>query len=161
MRERFCGILLPVSSLPSAYGIGSFSEAAKEWIGFLKKSGQQYWQILPLGPISYGDSPYQSFSTFAGNPLFIDLEKLIADGFLTREACDQADLISDPNYVDYGKQYYHRFPLLYEAFTNIDHESDPKFAAFCIKNKNWLHDYALFMARTVMTVRPGRIGKMI
>ncbi|MBQ7447222.1 MAG: 4-alpha-glucanotransferase [Eubacterium sp.] len=146
MRDRFCGILLPVSSLPSAYGIGSFSEAAKEWIRFLKNSKQQYWQILPLGPISYGDSPYQSFSTFAGNPLFIDLEKLIEDGLLSREACDQADLISDPSYVDYGKQYYHRYPLLYQAFENSDHESDPEFTEFCKKNKSWLHDYAVFMA---------------
>lgn len=146
MRDRFCGILLPVSSLPSAYGIGCFSEEAKEWIRYLKKCGQQYWQILPLGPISYGDSPYQSFSTFAGNPLFISLERLIEDGLLTREECDRADLISDPSYVDYGKQFYHRYPLLYQAYQNSACEEDEAFLAFCEEAKDWLHDYAVFMA---------------
>ena len=88
MRES--GILLPISSLPSSYGIGCFSKDAFEFIDFLKGAGQKYWQILPLGPTGYGDSPYQSFSTFAGNPYFIDLETLIADGLLTKEECDAA-----------------------------------------------------------------------
>ena len=79
---RASGILLPVSSLPSKYGIGCFSKSAFEWIDFLQESGQTFWQILPLGPTSYGDSPYQSFSTFAGNPYFISLEELIAEGLL-------------------------------------------------------------------------------
>ena len=77
---RASGILLPVSSLPSKYGIGCFSKSAFEWIDFLQESGQTFWQILPLGPTSYGDSPYQSFSTFAGNPYFISLEELIESG---------------------------------------------------------------------------------
>ena len=80
---RACGMLLPVSSLPSPYGIGAFSESAYRFVDTLKEAGQKYWQILPLGPTSYGDSPYQSFSTFAGNPYFISLEQLIAEGLLT------------------------------------------------------------------------------
>ena len=82
---RASGILLPVTSLASPYGIGCFSKEAYEWIDFLEKSGQTFWQILPLGPTSYGDSPYQSFSTFAGNPYFISLEELIEQGLLTKE----------------------------------------------------------------------------
>ena len=89
MRES--GVLLPVASLPSAYGIGCFSKEAYAFVDWLKAAGQSYWQILPLGPTSYGDSPYQSFSTFAGNPYFIDLEDLIARGYLTREVCDSYD----------------------------------------------------------------------
>lgn len=79
---RASGVLLPVSSLPSKYGIGSFSKEAFEFVDQLKRGGQKYWQILPLGPTGYGDSPYQSFSTFAGNPYFIDLETLIEEGLL-------------------------------------------------------------------------------
>ena len=100
---RASGILLPVSSLPSKYGIGCFSKSAFEWIDFLQESGQTFWQILPLGPTSYGDSPYQSFSTFAGNPYFISLEELIKEGLLTREECEAAQLGTNPSYVDYMK----------------------------------------------------------
>ena len=103
MRES--GILLPISSLPSSYGIGCFSKDAFEFIDFLKGAGQKYWQILPLGPTGYGDSPYQSFSTFAGNPYFIDLETLIADGLLTKEECDSFDFGDNEMYVDYGELY--------------------------------------------------------
>ena len=88
---RASGILLPVSSLPSKYGIGCFSESAYQFIDQLKEAGQHYWQILPLGPTSFGDSPYQSFSTYAGNPYFISLEALIKEGVLTKEECDAAD----------------------------------------------------------------------
>ena len=88
---RRAGILLPVSSLPSEYGIGTFGKAAYDWIDFLKVSGQSYWQILPLGPTGYGDSPYQSFSTFAGNPYFIDLEVLIEEGLIRKSECDALD----------------------------------------------------------------------
>lgn len=87
MRE--CGILLPVASLPSRYGIGAFSKEAYEWIDRLKQAGQGFWQVLPFGPTGYGDSPYQSFSAFAGNPYFIDLEQLIREGLLTKEECDK------------------------------------------------------------------------
>ena len=88
---RACGMLLPVSSLPSPYGIGAFSESAYRFVDTLKEAGQKYWQILPLGPTSYGDSPYQSFSTFAGNPYFIDLDQLIKEGLLLQEECDACD----------------------------------------------------------------------
>ena len=85
---RASGILLPVTSLPSPYGIGCFSKEAYEFVDQLEKGGEKYWQILPLGPTGYGDSPYQSFSTYAGNPYFIDLETLIEEGLLTKEECD-------------------------------------------------------------------------
>ena len=84
-KKRKCGVLLPVSSLPSKYGIGCFDKKAYEFVDALKEAGQSYWQILPLGPTSYGDSPYQSFSTFAGNPYFISLEELIKEGVLTKK----------------------------------------------------------------------------
>lgn len=89
--NRAAGILLPITSLPSTYGIGCFSKSAYDFADWLKKAGQTYWQILPLGPTSYGDSPYQSFSTFAGNPYFISLEALIEEEVLTKEECDEAD----------------------------------------------------------------------
>ena len=89
--NRAAGILLAISSLPSKYGIGCFDEAAYQFVDWLKEAGQTYWQILPVGPTSYGDSPYQSFSTFAGNPYFISLDALIEEGVLTREECDAAD----------------------------------------------------------------------
>ena len=88
--KRECGMLLPVASLPSRYGIGAFSKEAYEFVDKLVEAGQQYWQILPLGPTGYGDSPYQSFSAFAGNPYFIDLEKLTEDGLLTKQECEAA-----------------------------------------------------------------------
>ena len=87
MDKRAAGILMPITSLPSEYGIGCFSKSAYDFVDWLKEAGQSYWQILPLGPTSYGDSPYQSFSTFAGNPYFISLEDLIDQGLLTEEEC--------------------------------------------------------------------------
>ena len=115
---RKSGILLPVSSLPSKYGIGCFSKEAYKFIDRLKEAGQAYWQILPLGPTSYGDSPYQSFSTFAGNPYFIDPEDLVARGYVTAEQCNAYDFGTDIHSVDYGKIYKSRFRLLKEAFDN-------------------------------------------
>ena len=109
---RGSGMLLPVASLPSKYGIGSFSKSAYEFVDLCAEAGQKYWQILPLGPTSYGDSPYQSFSTFAGNPYFIDLETLIQEGLLTKEECDACDFGDNPHYIDYGKIYENRFDLL-------------------------------------------------
>ena len=93
--QRECGVLLPISSLPSKYGIGCFSKSAYEFVDQLKAAGQGCWQILPLGPTSYGDSPYQSFSTFAGNPYFISLEDLIEEGVLTKKECDAVDLVPE------------------------------------------------------------------
>ena len=98
-QKRKCGVLLPVSSLPSKYGIGCFDKKAYEFVDALKEAGQSYWQILPLGPTSYGDSPYQSFSTFAGNPYFISLEALIEEGVLTKKECDKVDFGTDATSV--------------------------------------------------------------
>ena len=117
--KRACGMLLPVASLPSEYGIGAFSKEAYAFVDQLAEAGQRYWQILPLGPTGYGDSPYQSFSAFAGNPYFIDLEELIA-GTLTKAGGDAADLGTDPQDIDYEKQYFHRFPLLKRAFWALE-----------------------------------------
>lgn len=114
--KRECGMLLPVASIPSKYGIGTFSKEAYRFVDQLKEAGQRYWQILPLGPTGYGDSPYQSFSAFAGNPYYIDLEQLIEDGLLTAEECDSADFGSDDRDIDYEKIYRNRFPLLRMAF---------------------------------------------
>ena len=106
---RKSGILLPVSSIPSKYGIGTFSKQAYAFIDLLAQAGQTYWQMLLLGPTGYGDSPYQSFSTFAGNPYYIDLEELIEEGYLTKEDCDQYDFGDNAEYVDYEKIYNSRF----------------------------------------------------
>lgn len=113
---RASGVLLPVSSLPSKYGIGSFSKEAFEFVDQLKRGGQKYWQILPLGPTGYGDSPYQSFSTFAGNPFYIDLEALIQEGLLTEQECDSVDFTGHPSYVEYEKIYRGKFGVLRQAF---------------------------------------------
>ena len=102
---RKSGMLMPVSALPGAYGIGCFSKEAYEFVDILKEAGQKLWQILPLGQTGYGDSPYQSFSTFAGNPYFIDLETLIEDELLTKEECDQADFGENEEEIDYEKIY--------------------------------------------------------
>jgi len=145
-KKRACGILLPVSSLPSKYGIGCFSESAYWFVDQLKAAGQKYWQILPLGPTSYGDSPYQSFSTFAGNPYFISLEDLIEEGVLTEEECDAVDFGNDVSSVDYGKIYEGRFKLLRKAYERSDISKNQDFQDFCAAQAWWLDDYALFMA---------------
>ena len=113
---RASGILLPIFSLPGKYGVGCFSKEAYKFIDFLKECDQKYWQILPIGPTSYGDSPYQSFSTFAGNPYFISLEDLIEQGLLTKAECDGIDFGKNSNEVDYEKLYKHRFKLLRKAY---------------------------------------------
>lgn len=114
--RRTAGILTAISSLPSKYGIGSFSESAYRFVDWIRESGQTYWKILPLGPTSYGDSPYQSFSTFAGNPYFISLESLIDEGILTKEECDSISFGQKENEIDYKKIYDLRFPLLRKAY---------------------------------------------
>lgn len=140
------GMLLPIASLPSPYGIGGFSKEAYEFIDLLEETGQKLWQILPLGPTSYGDSPYQSFSTFAGNPYFIALDTLAEKGWLTKEACEASDYGDNESYIDYGRIYNSRFVLLKQAFLNSDILSDEKFTEFCKDNQHWLPDYALYMA---------------
>ncbi len=143
---RKSGILLPISSLPSAYGIGCFSKEAYEWVDFLKKTGQSCWQILPLGPIGYGDSPYQSFSSFAGNPYYISLQKLVSYGWLTEEECEEAEWGEEERYVDYGLLYENRFAMLRKAFGRSGIEENAQFLKFREEEKEWLNDYALFMA---------------
>ena len=107
--KRASGVLLPVFSLPSKYGIGCFSREAYKFIDQLKEAGQSYWQILPLGPTGYGDSPYQSFSTYAGNPYFIDLKTLIKEGLLTKKECKVYDFGEQADSIDYEKIYNSRF----------------------------------------------------
>ncbi len=150
--NRRCGVLLPIFSLSSEYGIGTFSKEAYDFVDFLKESGQSYWQILPLGPTSYGDSPYQSFSTFAGNPYFIDIKTLIDEGLLTKAAADKCDFGGTEESIDYEKMYRSRFTLLKKAYENIDKAKDAKtirkeFETFKKSPDNdWLMDYSLFMA---------------
>lgn len=142
MRES--GILMPISSLPSKYGIGCFSKEACEFIDFLKDAGQKNWQILPLGPTGYGDSPYQSFSTYAGNPYYIDLQQLIEQGLLTTEECDACDFGSNEMYVDYEKIYLSRFDILRKAYERF--ERTDEFFQFVQSEGYWLEDYCLYMA---------------
>ncbi len=149
--RRTCGVLLPIFSIPSEYGIGTFSKEAYEFVDFLEEAGQTYWQILPLGPTSYGDSPYQSFSTFAGNPYFIDIESLIKEGLLCAEDADKCNFGSLEEKADYERLYRERFTLLMKAYEGIDNAPKAKeitksFKAFKKAPENdWLVDYALFM----------------
>lgn len=143
---RRSGILMPVFSLPSQYGIGCFSKEAYQFVDFLKEAGQTYWQILPLGPTGYGDSPYQAFSTFAGNPYFIDLNDLAERGYIGKEELETYDFGSNEEYIDYEKLYTSRFQVLRKAYANSHIADDCKFKAFCDKNDYWLTDYALYMA---------------
>ena len=145
-KKRKCGVLLPISSLPSKYGIGCFDKKAYEFVDALKAAGQSYWQILPLGPTSYGDSPYQSFSTFAGNPYFISLEELIKEGVLTKKECDSVDFGDNESSVDYAKLYEGRMILLRKAYERSNIYMDPEFRKFQEEEAWWLKDYALFMA---------------
>ena len=145
MSMRASGILMPITSLPSKYGIGCFSKEAYDFIDGLVKAHQSYWQILPLGPTSFGDSLYQSFSTFAGNPYFIDLEELIEEGLLSKEECDECDFGDDDRNVDYGKVYESRFGLLWSAFENFNVDTED-YKEFVKDNSEWLEDYSLYMA---------------
>ncbi len=135
---------MPIFSLPSRYGIGTLGKEAYRFIDFLALAGQSYWQILPIGPTSCSDSPYQSFSTYAGNPYFIDIETLIENGLLKQEEADSFDFGSDPQAIDYGKLFENRLPLLRLAFSRFS-END-EYREFCRRNGYWLDDYALFMA---------------
>ena len=143
--KRSAGILLALSSLPSAYGIGCFDSAAYRFVDWLKEASQSYWQILPLGHTSYGDSPYQSFSSFAGNPYYISLDALIEEGLLTKKECEAADLVTKEDQVDYSKQYQNRYSLLKKAYKNSRIQNDASFDRF-LRENTWLEDYALFMA---------------
>lgn len=144
--NRSAGILLSVTSLPGRYGIGCFSKSAYDFVDWLREAGQTCWQILPLGPTSYGDSPYQSFSTFAGNPYFISLEELTEEGVLTKKECQSADFGKRADDIDYEKIYKNRYPLLHKAYERSRISEDPDYVCFAEENRWWLADYALFMA---------------
>ena len=143
--KRSSGILMPVFSLPSPYGIGTLGKAAYEFIDFLAAAKQRYWQILPVGPTSYGDSPYQSFSTFAGNPYFIDLDMLVKDGLLKKTELTALDWGADAETVDYAKIYQNRFSVLRKAYARGFEKDKAAFEPFAAENA-WLKDYALYMA---------------
>ena len=146
MDKRAAGILMPITSLPSEYGIGCFSKSAYDFVDWLKEAGQSYWQILPLGPTSYGDSPYQSFSTFAGNPYFISLKALVEEGVLTKEDCEKVNWGKRADSVDYEKIYKGRYKLLRKAYENSNISENQDYQRFVAENNWWLSDYALFMA---------------
>ena len=146
MKERAAGILMPISSLPTKYGIGTLGREAYRFVDQLIRAGQKYWQVLPVGPTSFGDSPYQSFSAFAGNPYFIDLEELVEDGLLKTEEIEQYDWGADPADIDYAKIYFSRFKVLHQAFERSSHKKSKKYHAFLKKNRYWIDDYAFYMA---------------
>lgn len=143
---RGAGILMPISSLPSRWGIGTLGKEAYRFVDFLKAAGQRYWQVLPVGPTSYGDSPYQSFSSFAGNPYFIDLDFLATDGLLQEKEIQQFDWGEDPEQVDYEKIYHARFQVLHLAFQRSKHSTSSDYIDFCNQNISWLEDYSVYMA---------------
>lgn len=146
MRES--GILFPIFSIPSRFGIGCFSKEAYDFVDFLEGAAQGYWQILPVGPTGYGNSPYQPFSAFAGNPYFISPEKLIEEGLLTWDECNACDFGSDETRVDYGALYQNRDALLKTAYDRFRESasSDKEYKAFLKKESDWLEDYALYTA---------------
>ena len=141
--KRASGVLMPVFSLPSKYGIGCFSKEAYKFVDQLKKAGQSYWQILPLGPTGYGDSPYQSFSTYAGNPYFIDLKTLVKEGLLTKKECKEVRC-KEQKKIDYEKIYQNRFKILKKAYRRF--QKNDKYEKFLEENAFWLEDYCMYMA---------------
>ena len=157
MRES--GILMPVSSLPGPYGIGCFGKKAEKFVDFLAAAGQKIWQILPLSPTGYGDSPYQSCSAFAGNPYFIDLDTLKEEGLLTAAQLKAEKWGTDPKEVDYGTLYVSRFKVLRTAYAawrkqctglhGCSYYFPDDYYAFTLANEEWLDDYALYMALKV------------
>ncbi len=143
--KRGAGILMPISSLSSPYGIGSLGKQAYDFVDFLRAAKQKYWQILPIGPTGYGDSPYQSFSAFANNPYFIDLDTLCKEKLLTKAEINKVDFGSDNLNIDYFKLYKNRKPLLEKAVSRFNLKTK-SYVNFVKKNKEWLVDYALFMS---------------
>ncbi len=144
---RAAGVLMHITSLSSPYGIGTMGQVAFDFADFLKKGGQRYWQVLPLCPTGYGDSPYQSFSTFAGNPYLIDLDLLKKDKLLTQKEIDAVDWESEPSKINFEAMYYKRFKLLKKAVNRFLKKDDPGYAKFLKADTSfWLEDYSLFMA---------------
>ena len=144
MRES--GILLPVSALPGRYGIGRLGQAAEDFIDFLTAAGCRYWQVLPLSPTGYGDSPYQSCSCFAGNPYLIDFDRLAAKGWLDKADYETVNWGSDPHAVDYQLLWENVMPVLRRAYAGFLKHKPADYRRFCSAQKAWLPDYALFMA---------------
>lgn len=141
---RASGILMHISSLPGPYGIGTMGEDAYKFVDFLEAAGQRYWQLLPLCPTGYGDSPYQSFSTFAGSHYLIDLERLVDEGLLTGEEVEAVTWCRSEEKVDYGALYENRCRVLRKAYDRF--APDGEYRAFLEENRSWLPDYSLFMA---------------
>lgn len=144
--DRGSGIIMHITSLPGKYGIGTFGKEAYKFCDFLKKSGQKYWQILPLGPTSYGDSPYQSFSAFAGNPYLIDLDMLQEEKLLKNEDYKDKSFGNNLEVVDYGLMFTEKMNVLKISFDNFSKETHEDFEKFKEQEKEWLDDYSLFMA---------------
>ena len=144
--ERSAGVLLPIFSLPSPYGIGTLGKAAYEFVDFLKDMGHRYWQVLPVGPTSYGDSPYQSYSAFAGNPYYIDLDMLKEDGLLTQEEIESGYYGTEPRYVDYGAQFGSRYRVLRMAYERSGFAGTEEFRQFEKDSKYWLEYYCIYKA---------------
>lgn len=144
--KRGAGLLLPISSLPSPYGIGTLGKEAYKFVDYLVEAGQKYWQVLPVGPTSYGDSPYQSFSAFAGNPYFIDLDYLVEEGLITKAQIKKFPWGDNAEYIDYATVYGSRFQILRMAFNNSTYAETKEYAQFEKDNEYWLDDYSLYMA---------------
>ena len=143
---RTSGILMPIFSLPSKYGIGTMGKAAYDFIDFLKKAGQTYWQILPTGITGFGDSPYQSVSAFAGNPYFIDLDMLCEDGYITKSDIESLNWGKDYSKVDYPQMYESKYKILRTAYNSFKKEIPTDYKEFTKKNEFWLNDFALYSA---------------
>ena len=144
--KRGAGILLPISSLPSSYGIGTLGEAAYKFVDALVESGQKYWQVLPVGPTSFGDSPYQSFSAFAGNPYFIDLDVLVEEKLIKVSDITEYQWGEKDDEIDYATIYNHRFNVLKIAYENSLHKEIKEYKDYCLNNQFWLEDYSLYMS---------------
>ena len=144
--KRGAGLLLPISSLPSPYGIGTLGDEAYKFVDYLVEAGQKYWQVLPVGPTSYGDSPYQSFSAFAGNPYFIDLDYLVNEGLITKAQIKKFPWGDNKEYIDYATVYGSRFQILRMAFENSDFADTCEYSEFEKENEYWLDDYSMYMA---------------
>ena len=143
---RTAGILMPITSLPSPYGVGTLGQCARDFIQFLHRAGQTYWQILPICPTGYGDSPYQSFSSYAGNPYMIDFDDLKKEGLLQEEEYASISWGDNPARVDYSLLYSHKFSILRIACSRISGVLSERFQTFCKEQNVWLNDYALYMS---------------
>ena len=141
MRES--GILMHITSLPSPYGVGTLGKEAYRFVDFLAKAGQRYWQILQVTPTGFGDSPYQSCSTYAGNPYLIDLDLLVEEGLLKKSEIGKISWSEDPTRVDFGRLYTHRAKVLRLAFRRF--RKTEKLEEFCRSNENWIWDFAMFI----------------